>query len=64
MAKSTRNKIYSHMSLIVLSFLAYSSQTVNVRKMGIGSFKRAFYADVKTHIFIQNGLKNDDTAFF
>ena len=54
MAKSTRNKIYSHMSLIVLSFLAYSSQTVNVRKMGMGSFERAFYADVKTHIFIQN----------
>ena len=53
-AKSTRNKIYCHMSLIVLSFLAYSSQTVNVRKMGMGSFERAFYADVKTHIFIQN----------
>ena len=42
MAKSTRNKIYSHMSLIVLSSLAYSSQTVNVRKMGMGLFKRTF----------------------
>ena len=44
------------------SSFTYSSLRINAGKMGVGSFKKAFFVDYKTSKNSQNWLRNYETA--